>query len=169
MLVSEAIEATALLLIGDNKDAKQDLANNSYLDMAFREVLLRCTPSTLVDTWDKTKTDVFRRLYGENQINPQTLDYHTPLDVSWDRSYTKLYLKMPNVMALKSTDSLPIDEPLAMAVVYYLADSLSKKKTEQYRQKANQIINLYQTSVIDEMQDKLNALFGGDNIDRVYQ
>jgi len=76
---------------------------------------------------------------------------------------------MPNVMALKSTDSLPIDEPLAMAVVYYLADSLSKKKTEQYRQKANQIINLYQTSVIDEMQDKLNALFGGDNIDRVYQ
>jgi len=54
MLVSEAIEATALLLIGDNKDAKQDLANNSYLDMAFREVLLRCTPSTLVDTWDKT-------------------------------------------------------------------------------------------------------------------
>ena len=168
MLVSEAIAATALLLIGDNKEASQYLANRSYFDMAFREVLLRCTPSKLVDTWDATKTDVFRRLYGENQINPQTLDYHTPLDISWDKSYTKLYLKMPDVLSLNDTDVLPIDEPLVMAIVYYLADILSKKKTEQYRQKANQIINLYQTSVIDEKQDKLNALFGGEDLNRVY-
>ena len=168
MLVSSAIKSATLLLIGDNKEATTDLADRVYFEMAFREVLLRCTPVSLIAKWDKTKTDVFRRLYGENTINPQTLDYHTPLNVSWDRSYTQLYLKMPDVTKLADTDNLPIDEPLAMAVVYYLADSLSKKKTEQYRQKANEIINIYTTTSIDLMQNTLNVLFGGVDVSNYY-
>lgn len=141
MKLSEVNESVAELLRGDNSKASELLEKRVYLNMAIRDVCSRCEPSALIDIWDETKSDVFRRLHS---IENDALEY------------THFYIMVPNVTTLGDDDHIPMDEQLAMAVIYFMCSYLSNKKSIDYAKLADHVINLYKTNSVDITQYEID-------------
>lgn len=57
------------------------------------------------------------------------------------------HLKMPTIGSIDDNDELPIEEELAMAVVYFLCSYMTNKDRQLYADKAKNICSLYDTNI----------------------
>ena len=128
-------KSVAGLLRGDNSKAPDLLADDdTYLSMALRDVMLRCIPSKLVEAYDDTKTDVFRRK-------------HSTID-ELDESYKHWYVRLP-IVSITDDAVIDIDEELTQAVIYYMCSYLTNKKNINYAQNAQDVISYYNSNSVD--------------------
>lgn len=135
MTYAEVKQSVIALLRGDNSKAGDYLDGDaSYLSMAIRDVASRCIPKKLVEAYDDTKTDVFRRIYST---------YDEIEDV-----YNHFYIRKPNI-SIVDTDEVDIDEDLVQAVIFYMCSYLSNKKNIDFEQKAQNIISYYNSNSVD--------------------
>lgn len=125
------------LMVGDNQDAITTLETNPavYLEQGINEVSRRTEPTPLIANYTGTETDIFRRIY-----------YSTPDEFE---TFTKRYLKTPDLSTLTDETELPVDEELSMAVVYFLANFFSKKRKRDYISEAERVINRFDQNAID--------------------
>jgi len=135
MTYGEVKKSVTGLLRGDNSKAEEFLtADDTYLKMALRDVMLRCIPSHLVSSYDDTKTDVFRRIYSTyNEI---------------DEVYNHWYIREP-IVSIDDNAKIDIDEELTQAVIYYMCSYLTNKKNVDYAKQAQSIVSIYQSNSVD--------------------
>ena len=127
MTYGEAGLMAHALLKGDNSNAE---ITPLHYRIALREVATRCEPSKMTAVYTGNETDVFRVL-------PETDE-------------TRQYIKTPVVPdPLDENDPLPIDEQLDLAVIYFVCSFLSNKYRSAYEKKAEKIISIYRSNVIE--------------------
>lgn len=132
----EIRKAVTALLRGDNSKADEYLkTDDSYLKMAMRDIMVRCVPNALCEDWDETKTDVFRRIASKE--DPYIL------------SYKHRYIREP-VCLIEDDSVIDIDMELTQALVFFMCEYLNNKKNINYVKKAEIVINLYESTVIDQ-------------------
>lgn len=126
MTYGEANRTVHALLIGDNAGA---VIEPLHYRLALTEIATRCEPSAMTAPYTGSETDVFRLL-------PQTDEHRN-------------YIKMPDVPEpIDEAQDVPIDESLALAVVYFVCSFLSKKYRDAYEKKAEKIIGIYTSNVL---------------------
>jgi len=130
MTYGEADNFIKLFLKGDITIAS---ISSTYFKMAVMEVSTLCIPSTLKAEYDGTQTDVFRLLHFEDVVVSPTVTKNV-----------QFYIKKPPIADTPiGTDEIPIDETLALAVVFYICSYLSNKYKDRFEAKANKQISVY--------------------------
>lgn len=123
-------------LLGDNSKVSSLITTPyTFLSQSIDDVSRRCEPALLVEDWDDTVTDMFR-------IIPSTQDDYGV--------FTPQYIKQPDLSAADDLTEVPIDEELAMAVVYFLCSYFTTKENGNYEARAEDVINIYITNTIDQ-------------------
>jgi len=128
MTYGEAVSFINGFLRGDNSNPG---VLPLHFESAFMEIESNSEPSRMTADYTGSETDVFRLLppeYGE-----------TP-----NRYLKKIEVADP----LDESAEMPIDEPLFMAVVFYVCSYLSNKKRDYYEKKAEKIVSVYRSNVI---------------------
>ncbi|ADV46424.1 hypothetical protein [Nitratifractor salsuginis] len=134
MTYGEAKEFVSGFLLGDNSNPE---IRPLHFKMAMTEVGMLCVPEKLKAEYTGAETDVLRLLPSE--------------EVERDGEYKTVqhYVKMPPVsQAIDDADSMPIDEQLSMAVIFFVCSYLSKKYTDRYEKKAAAAVSLYVSNVL---------------------
>lgn len=135
MKYEEAKAFVSEFLRGDNSGA---IVTSIHFKMAIMEVSTLCVPSKLKENYDDTKTDVFRMLH-EEEIESNEFEMIT----------VQPYIKNPIIPdTIVETDELPIDQQLALAVVFYICSYFSNKYTDRYEAKAKKTISVYVSNTI---------------------
>lgn len=135
MNYGELSKSVSSLLRGDNSKASDSLTGDAtYLSMAIRDVCVRCVPLTLLERWDESKTDVFRRVHSE-------LNYE-------DEVYDDFYIRK-SVVDTADDYIVEIDEELIQAVILFMCSYLSNKKNKDYVKLAENIISFYNSNSVD--------------------
>lgn len=123
MTYGEAKQFISGYLQGDNSSA---VIEPIHFKMAILEIATRCVPKELTLPYTGDETDVFRLL---------------PID---EDTATQLYIKIPDIeQTVNDDDEMPIDQQLAMAVIFYVCSYHSNKYIEKYEKKAELIISVF--------------------------
>jgi len=134
MKYGEVKKSVAGLLRGDNSKAEDLLTDKTYLSMAIRDVCMRCIPLTLLERWDESKTDVFRRVHSE-------------LDIK-DEVYNHYYIRKA-IIGVADDDIVEIEEELIQAVIFFMCSYLSNKRNRDYVHLAEDVISLFNSNAVD--------------------
>jgi len=135
MTYSQVRKSVVGLLRGDNSKAEDLLtSDDTYLAMALRDVMLRCKPLHLIEEYDDTKTDIFRRIYS-------TYNYI-------DEVYNHFYIRN-SVVSIEDDAVIDIDEELTQAIIYYMCSYLTNKKSIDYAKNAQDVISYYSSNSVD--------------------
>jgi hypothetical protein len=123
MTYGEAKQFIGGYLRGDNSSPTIEPI---HFKMAILEIATRCVPKELTSPYTGDETDVFRLL---------------PID---EDTATQQYIKIPDVpQQIDDTEEMPIDQQLAMAVIFYVCSYHSNKNIEKYENKAELIISVF--------------------------
>lgn len=126
MTYGEANRMALGLLRGDNTGAQIEPL---HYRVALTEIATRCEPSVMTAPYTGSETDVFRLLPPKDD--------------------ERNYIKTPTVPdPLDESLDLPVDESLALAVVYFVCSFLSGKYRDAYEKKADKIISTYTSNVL---------------------
>lgn len=136
----EIKQSVAGLLRGDNSKAEELLADGVYISMALRDISMRCVPLKLLGNYDKTVTDLFRRVHSE--LNGE------------EETYLSSYLRKAIIDTADDAE-VDIDEELTQAVIFFICSYLSNKKNESYVQLAEDVISFYNSNSVDLSQYNL--------------
>lgn len=141
MTYGELSKSISSLLVGDNSKAGTLISDNpTYLSMAIRDVCMRCVPLTLLEQWDESKTDMFRRVHSEYN--------------SEDEVYDNFYIRKA-VVEIEEESIVEIEEELIQAVIFFMCSYLSNKKQEDYVSRAEVVISLFNSNSVDLSQYEL--------------
>lgn len=127
MTVSEVKQTLDLKLEGNNKGYA---LSPLVLKEAIGEILRRCAPLS----------------YTEETYDDEGIQITT----EWFRrsSSTQHLKKIVVPDTLEDDYELPIEEELAMAVVYFICSILAKKDKKIFEDKAKSLISIYETNLI---------------------
>lgn len=121
MTVAEAKSVALHFLRGDNSNAE---ITDTIVELAIKEVAIRCEPLKLVNPYSGIEIDVFRKII--------VLD-----------DEPEKYIREPVIV---DTEELDIDKDLQMAVVFFICAYLSNKNKDYYEAKAEKLIAIYKSN-----------------------
>jgi hypothetical protein len=140
MLYGDLRKSVSGLLRGDNSKADEMLNDATYISMAIRDVSIRCVPLALLERWDETKTDVFRRVHSV--FNQE------------DDAYDDFYIRLP-IISIEEDGVVEIEEELIQAIIFFMCSYLSNKKQEDYVKRAEDVISMFNSNSVDLTQYEL--------------